>query len=291
VPAGIDIALVASSLTLGLRHGVDWDHIAAIGDLTGAQPTKRGSMVFATLYAGGHASVVLALGSVAIFVGDVLPDTLDEAMRRIVGVTLIALGGYIALGLLRHGTEFHPRGRLAATAALFRALARRPRCDTEVVIEHEHAHGPSHGHQHLAHEVRALPDHFNVAVVTVDHRHRHVHRATLSPDPFRSGRPAAFGIGMLHGIGAETPTQLLVYVAAASVGGVLAGEVLLIAFTIGLVASNTAIAIAGTVGFLGAGRNPRLFVGVSVVTAAFSLALGISYLLSIEMLLALLTRS
>lgn len=291
MPAGIDIALVASSLTLGLRHGVDWDHIAAIGDLTGSQPTRRGSMVFATLYAGGHASVVLVLGSVAIFVGDVLPDTLDDAMGRIVGLTLIALGGYIALGLLRHGPEFRPRSRLAATAALFGVLARRPRCDTEVVIEHEHSHGPNHGHEHLAHEAHALPGHLKVAVTTVDHRHRHVHRATLSPDPFRSGRPTAFGIGMLHGIGAETPTQLLVFVAAAGVGGVLAGEVLLVAFTIGLVASNTAIAVAATVGFLGAGRNPRFYVGLSVVTAAVSLALGTSYLLGIEVLPALLTRS
>jgi high-affinity nickel-transport protein len=93
---------------------------------------------------------------------------------------------------------------------------------------------------------------------------------------------------MLHGIGAETPTQLLVFVAAASVGGALAGEVLLIAFTIGLVASNTAIAIAATVGFLEVGRHPRLYVGVSNITAAFSLALGTVYLLSIDVLPALL---
>lgn len=246
-------------------------------------------MILATLYAGGHASVVLVLGSVAIVVGDVLPDTVDDVMRRIVGVTLIALGGYIALGVLRYGTEFRLRSRWVAVAALLRVVARRRRCDTEVVIEHEHPHGSNHGHDHHVHEAQAPPDHLSSAATTVDHRHRHVHRATLPPDPFRSGRGAAFGIGMLHGVGAETPTQILVFVAAASVGGALAGEVLLIAFTIGLVASNTAIAIAATVGLLEAGRHPRLYVGVSIITAAFSLGLGTLYLLSIEVLPAPLT--
>lgn len=289
MPAGIDVAVVASSFTLGLRHGADWDHIAAIGDLTGAQRTRRGSMIFATLYVGGHALVVLVLGSVAIAVGDVLPDTVDDVMGRIVGVTLIALGGYIALGLLRHGSEFRMRSRWVAAAALLRLAVRRLNRNLVDVIEHEHPHGPNHGHDHLAHEAHGPPGIPHPVATAVGHRHRHVHSATLPPDPFRSGRGAAFGVGMLHGVGAETPTQLLVFVAAASVGGALAGEVLLIAFTIGLVASNTAIAVAATVGFLEAGRHPRLYVGVSLITATFSLALGTLYLLSIDVLPALLT--
>ena len=33
-------ALVAAGLLLGLRHGIDWDHIAAISDLTSSQQQR-----------------------------------------------------------------------------------------------------------------------------------------------------------------------------------------------------------------------------------------------------------
>lgn len=246
-------------------------------------------MIFATLYAGGHASVVLVLGSVAILAGDILPATVDEVMGQVVGVTLIALGGYIALGLLRHGTEFRMRSRWVAAAALLRLATRWLARDPEDVIEHEHPHGPNHGHQHLDHEAHAPPVRLTSTATAVGHRHRHVHRATLPPDPFRTGRGTALGIGMLHGVGAETPTQILVFAAAASAGGVLAGEALLIAFAIGLVASNTAIAVAATAGFGSAGGHPRLYVGISIMTAAFSLVVGTLHLLSIDVLPAPLT--
>ena len=62
---GIDIALLSTALVLGLRHGIDWDHIAAISDVTATEPTARRAFGRATIYAAGHASVVLALGSVA----------------------------------------------------------------------------------------------------------------------------------------------------------------------------------------------------------------------------------
>jgi high-affinity nickel permease len=33
--------LVVTALALGIRHGVDWDHIAAIADLSGTAETGR----------------------------------------------------------------------------------------------------------------------------------------------------------------------------------------------------------------------------------------------------------
>ena len=90
--------------------------------------------------------------------------------------------------------------------------------------------------------------------------------------------PTAFGIGMLHGVGAETPTQVLLFVAAAGAGGVGAGVVLLIAFVIGLLTSNTAIALAGTYGFLGATKRWTVYVVVSVVTGLGSLLIGSLFL-------------
>ena len=107
------------------------------------------------------------------------------------------------------------------------------------------------------------------------HRHLHHHVATVPADPFPTyGRATAFGVGMLHGIGAETPTQVIVFAAAAGAGGAAAGILVLAVFLLGLVASNTVVALAATFGFLGAARNFRVYAAISIVTAVFSLLLG-----------------
>ena len=56
------MGLLATAYGFGFRHGIDWDHIAALTDITGSQDDGRRSMLFATLYAVGHALVVFALG-------------------------------------------------------------------------------------------------------------------------------------------------------------------------------------------------------------------------------------
>src|SRR2546428_8352415 len=86
------IGLVATAFGFGFRHGIDWDHIAALTDITGSQDTPRRSMTFATLYALGHALVVFVLGFAAIVLAEELPAGVDGVMERVVGATLIALG-------------------------------------------------------------------------------------------------------------------------------------------------------------------------------------------------------
>jgi high-affinity nickel-transport protein len=83
---------------------------------------------------------------------------------------------------------------------------------------------------------------------------------------------------MIHGIGAETPTQVLIFVTAAGAGGKETGFLLLLAFLVGLLSSNSAVAFAGVFGFLGAARNFRLYVAVSCITALFSLVIGTIFL-------------
>src|SRR6266581_322978 len=86
------IGLVATAFGFGFRHGIDWDHIAALTDITGSQDDTRSSMLFATFYALGHALVVFALGFAAIVFAERLPSAVDATMERFVGVTLLALG-------------------------------------------------------------------------------------------------------------------------------------------------------------------------------------------------------
>ena len=93
------------------------------------------------------------------------------------------------------------------------------------------------------------------------------------------GRTSSLLIGMLHGVGAETPTQLLIFITAAGVGGKTAGILLLVSFLAGLLTSNTAMAIASSYGFARAERSAKVYMGLAVVTATFSLVLGALYLL------------
>ncbi|MGH2737693.1 MAG: hypothetical protein ACRDHH_02680, partial [Actinomycetota bacterium] len=96
---GFSFGLILSGLLFGLRHGIDWDHIAAIADITSSQDDRGTALWFGTLYALGHAAVVLVLGVLAIVAGDLLPAGVDQVMGRVVGVTLLVLGVYVIYSL------------------------------------------------------------------------------------------------------------------------------------------------------------------------------------------------
>ena len=112
--------------------------------------------------------------------------------------------------------------------------------------------------------------------VVVQHSHLHRHVAVVAPDPFmRYSGWSSFGVGLLHGVGAETPTQVLVFAAAAHASGRPTSVALLGCFVVGLLVSNSLVAGASTFGFrrrappAGPSRSPG-----RVVTAAFSLVVG-----------------
>ncbi len=297
------VGLVLTAFGFGFRHGIDWDHIAALTDITSSQEEPRRSMWFATLYALGHALVVFLLGFAAIVLAQRLPDGVDAIMERWVGATLVILGCYVFYALARHGRDFRMRSRwmlmFSGVRRGVRWLRRRERATSELVeIEHDHAHPLTDPHDLAREHVHERTRDDNVVLVGAgpgnaalpDHRHRHRHVVPLPDDPFASYAPqTAFGIGMIHGVGAETPTQLLIFVTAAGAGGKATGFLLLVAFLFGLLSSNSAVAFAGTFGFLGATRNFRLYVAVSCITALFSLVIGgILVLGSAALLLAML---
>jgi high-affinity nickel-transport protein len=278
-----DVGLMLTAYGFGFRHGIDWDHIAALTDITSSQDEANRSMLFASLYALGHALVVFALGFAAIVLAERLPSSLDAVMARFVGATLVLLGLYVFVGLLRHGRDFRMRSRwMLLFSGVRRAFlwARGRRLE---VIEHDH--------EHPVDEVHA--DDVQPALIMTSagsdrgsrraargHRHPHRHSGSVPDDPFLNyGRATAFGIGMIHGIGAETPTQVLIFLAAAGAGGKGVGLLLLACFLVGLLSSNSLIALAGTFGFLGASKSFRLYATVSIVTATFSLVIGAVFLL------------
>ena len=69
--------------------------------------------------------------------------------------------------------------------------------------------------------------------------------------------------------------------AAAGATSALTGSILLIAFVIGLIASNTVITVASTLGLIGSGRHRALHTVVGAIVAVFSLTLGTMFVLGI----------
>lgn len=271
---GFTSGLLLSGFWLGARHGIDWDHIAAIADITGSQDERRGALWLGTLYVLGHALVVFVLGVVAIAFGDLLPAGIDEVMGRIVGVTLMILGVYVLVSLVRHGRDFRLRSRWML---LFSGIRRGSRW----VRSHVRRNG---GEDESEAPVQADPS-------LLHHGHHgrpgHHHHGAPEPDDtfVNYGTGTAFGVGMIHGVGAETPTQVVIFVASASAGGTGVGLAVLLAFIVGLVLSNSLITVGSAAGFLSASRNFAVYAAVGVLTAIFSLILGVVFVLGQEAVL------
>ncbi len=223
---------------LGFRHGIDWDHIAAITDVTGTSDHRLEAFALGFLYIIGHAFVVVVLGSAAIVIGANLPDWVDALMERFVGITLIFLGLWLFLSIVRYGKNFKMRSRWMLVLDLINRLS----LFLHNKIPHKHEHR----------ELRHLEN--------------------------KNVWKAAFTVGMIHGVGAETPTQVLLFITTAGVGHGLVGILLLFTFVFGLVLSNTAISLFSILGFAKAKKNSNLYVGLGLVTAGFSIIVGLLFL-------------
>src|ERR1700723_4403025 len=113
----LQLALLSAAI-LGFRHGFDYDHIAAISDITSVQTTRWRGMRLGLLYALGHAATVTALGSAVIVFQLSLPHGIDRIAERLVGLTLLILGVYV-LGSLFSGKPA-PRSRFHLMAGALR---------------------------------------------------------------------------------------------------------------------------------------------------------------------------
>ncbi|MBT4124756.1 MAG: hypothetical protein HOE43_00030 [Chloroflexi bacterium] len=238
--AEIGVALLGTGLGLGLRHGIDWDHIAAISDVTSSQKNHRRSLGMGTLYALGHAAVVVVLGLLAIWFGTLLPEWVDGYMESAVGITLLLLGIWLIWSMSRNKGRLVLKSRWMLAFDLAKSLARK-----------------------ISGNPR--PDQANHDSANTKRR--------------EYGSGTSVSIGVIHGIGAETGSQALLLAAAAGATSALTGSFLLIAFVVGLVVSNTLIAIAATAGLLSTDRHHRFHTVLGVIIAVFSLVLGSMFLL------------
>jgi ABC-type nickel/cobalt efflux system permease component RcnA len=232
--ANLQLALLSAAM-LGFRHGFDYDHIAAISDITSVQSKPRRAMRLGLVYALGHAATVAVLGSLVVFFQLSLPRRIDSIAERLVGLTLVLLGIYV-LGSLFNG-NYVPRSR----AALLLSSARW-------------FHWKLRGHWHP-------------------------HLPKPQSTTWNYDTRSVFVIGVVHGLGAETPSQLLIFLLAANLGGLGKGFLGLGMFLAGLLVMNT-IMTASAAGLFGVSTKlPKFQFAITAVTAAYSLVVGSIFLL------------
>jgi high-affinity nickel-transport protein len=110
------------------------------------------------------------------------------------------------------------------------------------------------------------------------HGHEHVDPLEMSS----YGPKTSFGVGMIHGIGAETGSQVLLIAAVGGAASSGLGVPMLFAFVIGLLISNFAIVVVSSVSFVSSQARERLYVAVGAVAGLFSLVIGAIFLFGLD---------
>jgi high-affinity nickel-transport protein len=106
----------------------------------------------------------------------------------------------------------------------------------------------------------------------------------------RIGKMPAITVGIIHGFGAETPTQLMLFLMAANLGGVTAGLLGLGSFLAGMLLMNSLVCATATGVFQASMRRPRVLRCAAAISAAYSMALGAAFLIGTSSVAAVLGR-
>ena len=237
-------AALGSCLVLGLRHGFDYDHLAAISDITAVQRNWMSGLRLGMTYALGHAFMVAVLGVAVLEMHVGLPEGLDHWTERLIGLTLIVLGIGVVAGILRKDAHGHHHSRLESRLAI-----------------------AINGLLWAAWRVR-----------------RSFNHSLPEPQRFQwiyNGK-SVFLIGVLHGIGAETPSQLALFFLAKSLGGTANGMMGLLAFCIGLVAMNGLMTASIGGAFKTGAFHPHFYRAIAWMGAAYSFVIGVIFLFGIS---------
>lgn len=248
---------------IGALHSLNVDHVTAILTMTSRGGSWLEGLVIGAWYSSGHALVVFVIGILGIMVGFQFPDT--PLFQWAIGLTFIALASWVAyrwatwkwgsgtmIGQHRHQDEARP------------------------------SRGLEHLNEHLEHgEEQSLQEHLMSET-----------RMTLLIKGFswlmeRLGLKglerknlydySPFALGSLHGLGAETPTQLLI-IGLALKSGLQAGIMALLVFGLGLIAGDTLLAMLSARAYA-VTRNSDLFAQViSVLTAGLAAFVGFYFI-------------
>ena len=101
------------------------------------------------------------------------------------------------------------------------------------------------------------------------------------PEPFsfKYDKSSVFTVGIIHGLGAETPSQLALFLLAANLGGSSRGFLGLLSFIFGLLVMNTVMTFLASGTFVASTRHPLIQNVISSLVASYSFVVGVIFLL------------
>ncbi len=214
---------------IGMRHGIDGDHVAAIADMVGSEQRKKKQLTLGVMYAIGHGMIVMVIGVLFIYIGLQLPDATKQVLEMLVSFTLILLGMFIIWSIFKQKKEYEYKSRLRIVVEFFHNIAKKVKSGTK----------------------------------------------TNQLSPTKLGAIGAFIIGILHGIGVESPTQIAIISNAMGLDNITVALIQLTLFVFGLLIATIGITFCLSWGFMKARVKDKLFLLLGTITGAYSLVLGI----------------
>lgn len=236
------LAVAGTAFVLGCRHGFDWDHISAITDLTAAgrtEPVERAQLAKPGRRLGLAFWYCIGHGSVIALLG-------------------------LAVGVL----GLHLPGEIDR---VFESVVGATLVLLGIFVLWQL--GRDRGDYRYSGRIRLA-----VGVVRrAWSRARRRGSGPAGPLDDLSSR-SAFAVGVLHGSGAETPTQVVLFASAATSGSRPAAALLLLSFVAGMILADIGIAASWLAGLLGARSAPRAQMALGALTGVSSLAVGSLFL-------------
>jgi high-affinity nickel-transport protein len=170
-----------------------------------------------------------------------LPAGSDRWAERLVGLTLLALGIYVLGTFFRESPGQHSHAR--------------PRTRITLLVN---------------------------GVLWIYWRLSRVFGSTRAeaPQVFKDGygTTSAFLVGVVHGLGAETPTQLGLFFMARSLGGTTGGLLGLLMFILGLLLMNTLMCASAAGIFSASLAKPQALRALTLLTSVYSIVVGAIFL-------------
>jgi len=206
-------AWLGLGFTLGVIHAFDADHVMALSVFATRERSGGRAIAAGLRWAAGHGFMLLVAGGALLLLGRALPPEAALWAERAVGLTMIGLGVYVWMELLRSEAHLH---------------------------FHAHDDLPPHAHWHLhtrgdRHRRDAALNSQSTSQRTPEHGSEPISEHAHSHGPVM--------VGALHGLAGSTP--LLAVVGASSVSPLL-GLAYLLLFAVGV-----ALAMAVVSGLLG----------------------------------------
>ncbi|WP_227935515.1 HoxN/HupN/NixA family nickel/cobalt transporter [Alkalihalobacillus deserti] len=219
------------AILIGIRHGMDADHVAALADMIGTETQKTKQYSLGIMYAVGHGLIVLIIGLLALYVGVRLPEGAYGFLEMLVSFTLILLGAIILYSLFNNKGEYEYKSRIAIVYGFLEKVFRG-----------------KDGNE-------------------------------ISATPLTLGIIGALIIGLIHGIGVESPTQIAIISNAVGLDNVTAAALHLILFVFGLLISTISLTFILSWGFFKARVKKVVYVLLGSITGVYSVSLGVFMIL------------